>query len=361
MKICWILPTVNMSGGIKVIGIYASLLQELGHDVTLVTRPNPKPSFKNQLSLYLKQSKTQRYQEISPNHLVDLNLNTLCLPTCRTPTDEDVPDGDIVIATYWTTAKEVADLSPEKGAKFYFMQDYGTGGMELEKLIPTWNLPLNIITIADWLSDLIEKETGRKDAFVVLNGIEKSFLQTTKRSKQLIPTFGFVYREDLVKGYDLILEAFLKIRKINQDIKFVSFGPHEPVTALPEGFTFKHLPSDAETREIYSSCDAWLFASRLEGFGLPIIEAMACGTPVIGTSAGVAPQYINDQTGALVETTPDAFVEQILRFSQMSDEEWQQKSLNARQRVSNYTWQDASLLFEQALHNAIGKSKRKQN
>ncbi len=356
MKICWILPSVNMSGGVKVIGIYASLLQALGHDVTLVIRPNPKPSFKNKLSLFLKQGKINRYQEISPNHLVDLNLNTLCLPTCRALTDEDVPDGDVVIATYWTTAKEVADLSPEKGAKFYFMQDYGAGGMELEKLIPTWNLPLNIITIADWLSDLIEKETGRKDTFVVLNGIEKSLLQTTKRCKQPVPTFGFVYREDLVKGYDLILEAFLKIRKVNQNIKFVSFGPHEPATALPEGFSFKHLPSDAETREIYGSCDAWLFASRLEGFGLPIIEAMASGTPVIGTSAGAAPHYINDQTGALVETTADAFAEQILRFSQMSEEEWLQKSTNALQRVSTHTWEDAALLFENILSKDIEKS-----
>ncbi len=353
MKISWILPPVNMSGGIKVIGIYASLFKACGHEVTFITRPNIKPSFKNKLSLLLKQGKYTHYQEVSPNHLTKLNINTLCLPTCRSPTDEDVPDGDIVIATYWTTAIEVADLSPQKGVKFYFMQDYGTRGMELEKLIPTWKLPLNIITIADWLSDLIEKETGRKDTIVVPNAIEQLPLQTKKRSKQSVPTFGFVYREDSIKGYDIVLDAFIKIKQSHQNIRFVTFGPRKPSAILPDGFVFKHLPSETEIREIYASCDAWLFASRAEGFGLPIIEAMACGTPVIGTSAGAAPQYINDQTGALVEGTPKAFAEQIIRFAEMENEEWEQKSNNAHERVSDYTWADASLLFEEALNNAI--------
>ena len=32
-------------------------------------------------------------------------------------------------------------------------------------------------------------------------------------------------------------------------------------------------------KELYGGCDAWLFATRNEGFGLPILEAMACRTP----------------------------------------------------------------------------------
>lgn len=356
MRINWVLPNVNMSGGIKVVGIYASLLQERGHDVRLLAQPNPKSSFKSKISLLIKHGKYERYKSISDNHLSNLNLNIQWLPSIRAVQDYDVPDGDIVIATFWNTAKDVANLSPQKGVKFYFMQDYGVGGMEFEKLIPTWNLPLNIITIADWISDSIFKETGRNDVIVVPNGVEQSFLQSAIRTKQPVPTFGFVYREDPIKGYDLILEAFIKAKQVHKNLKFVTFGPRKPLSDLPDGFDFILSPKEEKVRELYASCDAWLFASRSEGFGLPIIEAMACRTPVIGTSAGVAPQYINDQNGALVEPTSEAFVEQITRFSDMSNDEWQQISDNAYRRVSGYTWHDASLLFEKALRNAIKKS-----
>lgn len=103
----------------------------------------------------------------------------------------------------------------------------------------------------------------------------------------------------------------------------------------------------------HGKCDAWLFASRSEGFGLPINEAMACCPLVIGTSAGVAPQYINDKTSALVEPNADAFAEQIIRFSKMRKEDWQRMSESAFDRVSNYVWQDAVMLFEANLKEKI--------
>ncbi|MGC8714943.1 MAG: glycosyltransferase [Leptodesmis sp.] len=52
-------------------------------------------------------------------------------------------------------------------------------------------------------------------------------------------------------------------------------------------------------RDYYSACDAWLFPSRYEAVGLPILEAMACRTPVIGTPAGIAPEMLSDGAGIL--------------------------------------------------------------
>ena len=68
---------------------------------------------------------------------------------------------------------------------------------------------------------------------------------------------------------------------------------------LPRDTEFHLRPPQDRIRDIYSKCDAWLFGSRSEGFGLPILEAMACRTPVIGTPAGAAPELLGDGRGIL--------------------------------------------------------------
>ena len=54
-------------------------------------------------------------------------------------------------------------------------------------------------------------------------------------------------------------------------------------------------------RKIYNIADASLVPSRNEAFGLVVIEAMASGTPVIGTNQGGIPEIINDEVGLLFE------------------------------------------------------------
>ena len=59
---------------------------------------------------------------------------------------------------------------------------------------------------------------------------------------------------------------------------------------LPPGSMFVRQPAQDMIRDIYGQCDVWLFSSRSEGFGLPLLESMACRTPVIATPAGAAPE-----------------------------------------------------------------------
>lgn len=46
---------------------------------------------------------------------------------------------------------------------------------------------------------------------------------------------------------------------------------------LPPGTEYNKEPRQDQLKEFYRKCDAWLFSSSSEGFGLPILEAMACG------------------------------------------------------------------------------------
>ena len=260
---------------------------------------------------------------------------------------------------WWETAPWVAALSPSKGAKAYFMQDYGAPGQELEDVVPTWSLPLHLITISRWLANLIVEHQGDVPISLVPNGVDLDLFHAPTRGKQAHPTVGFVYRESWAKGADIVLEAFRLARRSLPDLKLRTYGPMQPAGAdgLPEGMTFHHRPPDEKLAGIYASCDAWLFASRREGFGLPILEAMACRTPVIATPAGAAPELLEDRGGMLVKSEdPADMARAIERIASLSEDDWRVMSDVARATAARHTWNGATDLFEAALDEAIARS-----
>jgi len=293
------------------------------------------------------------------SRLDDLDLNHRVLDTFRAVTDDNVPDADVIVGTWWETTEWVAALGPSKGAKAYFIQDHEVFEyLPVERAKATYRNGFHKIVVSQWLQNVMDVEYGDADCTLVPNTINFNQFYATNRKKNQRPTVGFLYTRAPRKAVHLAIDAIIKAREINPNLRVLSFGLNEPDKSLPlpSWVEFHHDPPQDKIPILYRNCDFWLFSSYSEGFGLPIIEAMACGTPVIGTQAGAAPLYIDDQTGALVEPIADTFTEQIIRFSDMSEDEWKQKSDNAHRRVSGYTWYDASLLFEEALRNAIKKS-----
>jgi glycosyltransferase involved in cell wall biosynthesis len=65
-------------------------------------------------------------------------------------------------------------------------------------------------------------------------------------------------------------------------------------TGLPEGVTLLNHVDDATLRGLYAHAEVLLFPAIYEGFGLPIIEAMASGTPVVTSRTGSAPEAAGD-------------------------------------------------------------------
>ena len=72
--------------------------------------------------------------------------------------------------------------------------------------------------------------------------------------------------------------------------------------AIPSSTSTATL-SEAEMAGLYSACDCLVHPFRGEGFGLPVVEAMACGLPVIVTGAGPALDYATDETAFLIPAT----------------------------------------------------------
>lgn len=84
--------------------------------------------------------------------------------------------------------------------------------------------------------------------------------------------------------------------------------------------------------------------NRSDGFGLPII----------GTPAGAAPELQAGGGGILVKPKdPEDMAKAIEQISQLSDAEWRAMSKTAWEKVINYTWEDATNLFEAELYAAV--------
>ncbi len=146
-------------------------------------------------------------------------------------------------------------------------------------------------------------------------------------------------------------------------LKLVAFGYRDPSPELPlpPGAEFRKQPPQDTLKNIYGRCDAWLFGTRKEGFGLPILEAMACRTPVIGTPAGAAPELLERGGGMLVPMEdPRAMADAILKVCSMHATDWRAMSDAAHATATRYTWDDATDQFEAALVRAVQGAERNQ-
>jgi glycosyltransferase involved in cell wall biosynthesis len=357
MRIRWILPEASMAGGSKLIAIYAARLMERGHEVVVISTPQPTPTLRSRVRALVREGTWLKDPVRRASHFDNSGIDHRVIESARPITDSDVPDGDLVIATWWETAPAVAKLAPSKGAKVYLMMDYGAPGMELEDLIPTWRLPLHIITISQFLVDLIHENIGDVPVDLVSCSVDTEQFQAPERGKNPVPTVGFLYREDWIKGGDLVLAAFEIARKEIPNLRLITYGPRESLRndALPDGVEYITYPRDDELKDIYARCDAWLFASRREGFGLPILEAMACRTPVIATPAGASPELIAAHSGGVMveQEDPSDMAKQIVRFCDMKEQEWKIISRNAFRTARSYTWDESTDQFEACLERIV--------
>lgn len=342
------------------IALYANQLKQRGHQVTVVSTPPCPPTWLEQTKSILKGKGWIPSPTKEPSHFDGLDLDLRVKDRYQPIADADVPDSDVVIATWWETAEWVANLSPSKGAKVYLLQHYELFDyLPKERVKATWTLPFYKIVVAPWLADIAVTEYGSRHVSYVPNGINLKQFNAPPRARQSRPTVGFMYSPTLWKGSDISLEAFKLAAEKNPELQLVGFGEcsPQPELPLPKGTIYHQVPPQHKLKDIYASCDVWLFSSRWEGFGLPILEAMACRTPVIGTPVGAAPNLLADGAGILVNPEdPEDIASAIERVCHLPHEEWQWMSEKAYKTALQYDCEVTTDLFESALERAVQQS-----
>lgn len=117
---------------------------------------------------------------------------------------------------------------------------------------------------------------------------------------------------------------------------------------------FAGAVSDEALASLYAGAAAFVYPSRYEGFGLPLLEAMACGAPVVGARAGAIPEVVGD-AGILVD--PDDEVEMAAWIARlMTDDDLADGLRRAGQaRAMDYTWERTARQTIDAYQEAINR------
>ena len=354
MRITFILPHASLAGGIRVVAIYANLLKQRGHQVTVVSVPKRPLNLKQKLVFLLKNNKFP-FMESGKSYFDNVNVKHIVLEKYRNVSDEDVPDSDLVIATYWITAEWASDLSGSKGKKVYFIQgkEADFPGLPTERVRKTYALPLKKITISRSLYGWLLNQSDDKNISIILNSVDTAQFSASLRNKQSNPTIGVLYSDAYIKGFDVSIKAIKIIKEKYANLKIISFGvsPIGNHFQLPKNFEYYQQPPQEEIAELYSKCDVWLCGSRMEGFHLPPLEAMACRCPVVSTAVGGPIDIIQDGINGYIVPVNDheKLAEAVINVLSLSNEDWLKMSAHAYQTAHSYTWDDATDHFEKKL------------
>ena len=100
--------------------------------------------------------------------------------------------------------------------------------------------------------------------------------------------------------------------------------------------------ADDDLPALYSAADIFAFPSLYEGFGLPVLEAMGCGTPVVTSTASSLPEVAGDAAILVDPHDVEALAEALGR---LVDDDGLRNDLRLRgfERARRYTWRDAAV------------------
>lgn len=260
LTVHYLLESAELFGGVKVTLAQAEILARRGHRVTVIARTGPPEWF-----------------PLTAGFVVRADLSPAGLPP-----------PDVTVATFWTT---LAAAAAAPGAALHLCQGFEALGLhnrgEHAAIRREYGRPIPAMTVSPHLADLLDREFGRP-AVVVPQPLEPDWRPEVRRRPnrpaRILVTGPF---EIYLKGVPAALAAVDLLRREGVDCRLVRLSQwpltaEEERTLAPEEFHCALPP--AQVPELVRGCDLLLAPSwEQEGFGLPALEAMASGVPVVAS------------------------------------------------------------------------------
>lgn len=160
------------------------------------------------------------------------------------------------------------------------------------------------------------------------------------------------------KNLKTLMAAFLKIK--HQIPQFLVVAGRREFSADPlisdERILYMDYVPAEDLPFLYSYADMFVYPSLMEGFGIPPLEAMACGTPVISSNAGSLPEVVGN-AGMLFDPMDADYLSRLIE--EVADNEAHRKELAERglENVKRFSWDKTAEGILRSCEKAIRKAK----
>jgi glycosyltransferase involved in cell wall biosynthesis len=217
---------------------------------------------------------------------------------CRGADDPRIPEADFVIHLHEPTPARC-------GLPLTVIQGYGILPKAMDD---AWfHLPCPKICVSQSLvEELVRRGVPRDQLTHVPLGVELEKYRVVTPLEQRPLQVAMPYYDFWMKGGKLGCKALADVKARIPDVDVVMFATIDPDEPLPSWVTFvRSPPQDVLVREIYNGSRVFVAPSVREGFGLPPIEAMACGCALVITDNGGSRDYAIHERTALVSEPRD--------------------------------------------------------
>jgi len=242
---------------------------------------------------------------------------------------------------------------------------------ETHKLLNRWFLTLMmprflkaadaVLAVSEWTKkDGVELYGLDEDRIrVIYEGVKPRFRPASAESMSALRQKYGIVEEFILsvgtieprKNLTSLLEAYRSLKDGQPELQLVIVGKKG---WLYEGFfrrlrelgledevIFPGFVPDDDLPPLYSAADLFVFPSLYEGFGLPVLEAMACGTPVVTSNASSLPEVVGD---AAVLVDPNDVQALIRAMSAVLDNKELHGELRAKgpRQAAKFSWENAA-------------------
>ncbi|BAE48905.1 Glycosyltransferase [Paramagnetospirillum magneticum AMB-1] len=201
---------------------------------------------------------------------------------------------------------------------------------------------------------------------VIHHGVDRRFTPTdqpTERTEGALLAVSDIYVQ---KNFHTLIRAVARVRQTHPTLRLdiagrlVDMEYHQELSRLAgdcgvsDCVRFLGSRTPDELVALYRGCDAFVFPSTVETFGNPLVEAMACGTPVICSNSAAMPEVAGD-AALLIDPLDEAAL--AAAISRVLDEPELRADLIRRSlaRAADFSWEKTGALTAAILRRAAGR------
>ncbi len=215
---------------------------------------------------------------------------------------------------------------------------------------------LQIITPSKYVKNLLisEWQVKAEKINVTYEGVDSSLQRITKNSqlesKKILEKFDI--KNDYIfyignahphKNVEGLVKAFFNLKKANPNLQLVLSGADHyfwqriKTDYSSQGIIFTGYVTDEELAVLYSAAQLFVMPSFEEGFGIPLLEAFAHGTPVVSSFAGALPEIGGD---AALYFDPNNVNDMIAKIQKILTSQSLRNDLitKGRERLKKFSW-----------------------